>query len=139
MRELVPDLIDYLNHLPSVLVLYAKLHQKHSEHHEVRRFICFTRRSYNTITGKQITCLITSQLGFLLQKSITLCIWFRRLKMNIKMLKQLLMKKDLHMCNGRPQWQWDFKQMYHGSCASKEMLLILWLVHCCYLESMTLV
>lgn len=60
--------------------------------------------------------------------------WFHRLKMNIKTLKQLLLKKDPPMCDGRQQWQWDSKQVYHGSCASKEMLLILWLVHC-YLES----
>ena len=51
-----------------------------------------------------------------------------RLRMNIKTLNEHSLKKGLLMFVGQLKWQLISKQEYHGSCASKLMLLIQWLV-----------
>jgi len=48
--------------------------------------------------------------------------------MNTKTSKRHLAQQDLSMFNGLQKWQWDLTLEFHGLCANKLMLLILWLV-----------
>ena len=94
--------------------------------HKADRLYCHRFKSIRNLNGCNL-CKVFQMLDLYTDFN-SVC----RLRTSTKMWKGRFMKKDLLMFFGLHPWRRAFKLVYPGLCASKMMLLALWLVASAY-------